>query len=146
MPDVWMPASNGKAVGLEDLEMVAQELITKADHVRVLLFFGSMGAGKTTLIKSIVKSLGSLDVVQSPSFSIINEYTYGLNEIFHFDFYRISKEEEAYDMGVEEYFDSGNYCLVEWPERIPTLLPQPRLEVRIDENTIDKRTIYYRMI
>lgn len=118
---------NKKVYGIKkenELFLVAIELLQEFSEERIFLFFGNLGAGKTTFIKEFCKALGVRDTVQSPSFSIINEYQsqiYG--PVYHMDFYRIEKTEEAYDIGVEEYLDSGNYCFIEWPERITDLLP-----------------------
>jgi tRNA threonylcarbamoyladenosine biosynthesis protein TsaE len=118
-------------VSLPQLESVAVELLSFAGNHRVVVFHGEMGAGKTTFIKAFCKVLGVYEPTGSPTFSIVNEYR---NEegsrIYHFDFYRL-KESEAYDIGVDEYFDSGNFCLVEWPEKIPSLLPLQYAEVFI---------------
>lgn len=108
---------------LSDLSSVASAIADKIDE-KVVLFKGEMGAGKTTLIKALAKTLGVEDEVSSPTFSIVNQYLgRGEVSVFHFDFYRIEDEEEAYDFGYEEYFYSGNLCLVEWPEKITNLLP-----------------------
>ena len=107
-----------------------------------LAFYGEMGAGKTTLIKEICKLLGVSDITSSPSFSLINEYlTKEDNSIFHFDFYRINHIEEAYDIGYEDYFYSNSLCLIEWPEKIESLLPEnhTRLNIKILDN--NKRVI-----
>ena len=118
----------------KELDGIAQELIQIIDE-RVVLFKGSMGAGKTTFIKSICRALKVQDSINSPTFSIVNEYRSGDgNPIYHFDFYRIESEEEAFDFGYEEYFYSGALCLVEWPEKIRNLLPQNFGLVQIDEN------------
>ena len=102
---------------------------------------GPNGAGKTTLIKELVHELGIVDVANSPTFAIVNEYLSETNgTIFHFDFYRLEDEMEALDMGYEDYFYSNNYCFVEWPEKIPNLLPQNVIEVNI-EASIDERFI-----
>lgn len=99
---------------------------------KVILFYGEMGAGKTTTIKAICKALGVEEEVSSPTFSLVNEYVTNKGEtVFHFDMYRIDSEDEVYDMGYEEYFYSGNICLVEWPEKIPNLLPEKYGEVNI---------------
>jgi tRNA threonylcarbamoyladenosine biosynthesis protein TsaE len=96
------------------------------------VFDGEMGAGKTTLIKQICACLGVRGHVTSPTFSIVNEYeTEDKKVIYHFDFYRIKHETEALDIGVDEYFDSGNYCFIEWASQIPSLLPQKRVELKI---------------
>lgn len=108
---------------LEQVSSIAKQVIKKASSKK-LLFYGEMGAGKTTLIKEICRQLGCLDTVTSPSFSLVNEYTTSLKTIiYHFDFYRIIKEDEAFDIGIEDYFDSNSWCLVEWPENIENLLP-----------------------
>ena len=91
-----------------------------------------MGVGKTTLIKEICKQLGVLDTISSPTFSLVNEYETSKNEkVFHFDFYRITNEEEALDMGIEEYFDNNDWCLIEWPENIENLLPLDAVEIHL---------------
>lgn len=139
-----MSVLGGKPVSLADLKEVADELIRVAGDIRVWCFYGGMGSGKTTLIKVICKQLGVKESTSSPTFSIINEYQNNKGEtIFHFDFYRLAKETEAYDMGVEEYFESGSYCFVEWPERIPTLYPMHYFKVKISEQTNSTRIIEY---
>jgi tRNA threonylcarbamoyladenosine biosynthesis protein TsaE len=124
----------------QQLEEVAGQLLQIAGNLNVWIFKGEMGVGKTTLIKSIAKQLGVKDIVQSPTFSIVNEYSAVEKKLFHFDFYRIKNEEEAFDIGVEEYFYSDNFCLIEWPEKIPTLLPDTFFEVSIcmQENGLRK--------
>lgn len=118
---------------LSELDAVAASLLRLGSDVPVWLFDGQMGVGKTTLIKRLCSQLGVESVVQSPTFSIVNEYvTADGKTIFHFDFYRIRDEFEALDIGVEEYFDSGHFCFVEWPEKIESLLPYPHLLLRID--------------
>lgn len=137
----------GKPVSLGDLKTVADELIKAAGTVKVWCFDGEMGSGKTTLIKVICKQLGVVESTSSPTFSIINEYQNDKGEtIFHFDFYRLKKETEAYDMGVEEYFESGSYCFVEWPERIPTLYPMHYFKVKILEEMNNTRRIEYTLL
>ena len=127
---------------LADLSTVAQNIVGNINACRVWLFHGEMGSGKTTLIKEVCKILGVQDVMSSPTFSIVNEYrTRDLNTIYHFDFYRIKNETEAIEIGTEEYFYSGNPCFVEWPEKIPTLIPMPHAEVTIQVETNTKRTI-----
>lgn len=106
------------------------------------LFLGEMGAGKTTLIQNICRVLGVVDTATSPTFSIVNEYRDKNDEsIYHFDFYRIKDETEAMDIGVEEYFDSGKLCLVEWPEKIPSLIPNQYLSITISLETQTSRKI-----
>lgn len=126
---------------LQQLPEIAKEVINYSKH-KVLLFYGEMGVGKTTLIKEIVKQLGVLDNVSSPTFSLVNEYCTTKNKkIFHFDFYRIENEEEALDMGIEEYFYSNNWCLVEWPNKVENLLPLKSVNITITQNSNQLRTI-----
>lgn len=126
---------------LAELDAVANDIILNAKS-RVLLFYGAMGAGKTTLIKAIAKNLGVDDVTSSPTFSLINEYITKTGElIYHFDFYRIESEEEAYGFGAEEYLDSGNWCFIEWPEKVENLLPLDACIIRLDVKSNNKRTI-----
>lgn len=107
---------------LKDLPETASKIIEQAS-CKTLLFYGEMGVGKTTLIKELVKQLGSKDVVSSPTFSLVNEYDSENGPLFHFDFYRIEDEMEALDIGIEEYFDRDNWVFIEWPEKIKTFLP-----------------------
>ena len=126
---------------LNELNDVAKSII-KHTKFKVLLFDGPMGVGKTTLIKEIAKELGVLDIVSSPTFSLVNEYhTQNSDKIYHFDFYRIEDEEEAMDIGVEEYFYSGNWCLIEWPLKIKNLLPLESVLIRITTDKQLQRTI-----
>lgn len=129
-------------VTLANLTSVTQKLLEQYGQYPVWLFYGDMGAGKTTLIKTIGMALGIRDTMSSPTFSIINEYRAGGEKrIFHFDFYRILKETEALDLGLEEYFYSGNYCFVEWPENIPSLIPDTHVAIRIIPDDAEHRTI-----
>lgn len=128
---------------LDDLAEVASDLasaLTAEDDgttARIVLFYGSMGAGKTTLIKAICEALGVDDTVTSPTFALVNEYSTTNGEpVFHFDFYRIERIEEVYDMGYEEYFYSGHLCLVEWPEKIDDLIPYDDPSVRLSTISI----------
>lgn len=116
---------------LNALSSVAQALLTFAGPERIFIFKGDMGAGKTTFIKVLCQELGVEEVVTSPTFSLVNEYVAGSQTIYHFDFYRIKDIREAYDIGYEEYFYSGDFCLVEWPERIAELLPNQYVTVSI---------------
>lgn len=142
-----MKALGGKPASIADLKTVADELLSAARTTKVWYFDGEMGSGKTTLIKVICEQLGVTESTSSPTFSIINEYQSDREDtIYHFDFYRLKKETEAYDMGVEEYFESGCYCFVEWPERIPTLYPMHFLKVRILEETSTTRIIEYSLL
>jgi tRNA threonylcarbamoyladenosine biosynthesis protein TsaE len=127
---------------LSQLQKTAEELIKNFPEERVFAFYGAMGAGKTTFIKAICKELGSSDYVTSPTFALINEYSCNSGSvIYHFDFYRIKKIEEAFDLGYEDYIYSGNYCFIEWPEMIESLLPEGIVEVRIKETEKNKRSI-----
>lgn len=129
-------------VKLDDLENVAQKLIREAEANRVIIFNGEMGSGKTTFIKAIGHVLGVKEGMSSPTFSIVNEYETGSGEkIYHFDFYRLKNESEAYDIGTEEYFDSGAYCFVEWPDKVQSLLPQKYVEVNITKTNDDQQRI-----
>lgn len=142
-----MRTLGGQPASIVDLKRVAGELIAAAGATRVWYFEGEMGSGKTTLIKVICDQLGVKENTSSPTFSIVNEYQSDKGDtIFHFDFYRLKKETEAYDMGVEEYFESGLYCFVEWPERIPTLYPTHYFKVRIMEETNSTRIIEYSLL
>ena len=112
------------------------------DHT-VFAFYGKMGAGKTTFIKAICEELGVEDVITSPTFAIVNEYTAQEGPIYHFDFYRIKKLEEVYDMGFEDYFYSGSLCLIEWPELIEEVLPEDAVKVSITEKEDGSRAILF---
>jgi len=126
---------------LQQLPEIAKEVLKCAKH-KVLLFYGEMGVGKTTLIKELAKQLEVLDTVSSPTFSLVNEYhTKNNDKVFHFDFYRIDNEEEAMDMGIEEYLYSDNWCLVEWPNKVENLLPLKSVSITITTNSNQQRTI-----
>jgi len=117
---------------VSELPKTALELVRFAGNEKIFLFYGDMGAGKTTFIKNICEQLGVKDPATSPTFSIVNEYAASAGKIFHFDFYRLKKQEEALDMGYEEYFYSGDYCFIEWPEKISDLLPDHYIRVEIE--------------
>jgi len=120
--------------GISKLQETAKMLLKTFPEDRIFAFYGAMGAGKTTFIKALCHELGSQDYVTSPTFALINEYTTAEEKIiYHFDFYRIKKLEEAFDLGYEDYIYSGNYCFIEWPELIESLLPDGIVEVRITE-------------
>ncbi len=128
--------------GLSDLTNAAEEIIGALDGRNVIAFFGAMGAGKTTLIREICALVGSEDVVTSPTFALVNRYESGKGfPIYHFDFYRIERPEEAFDMGYEEYFYSDGLCLVEWSEKIEELLPDDVMRVEIEVLSPTKRRI-----
>ena len=137
-----------KIGGVEALTEVSDYLISLRDEADVIAFYGSMGAGKTTLIKNLCHRMGVTDEVNSPTFAIVNEYVTEEGEsVYHFDFYRIKKLEEAYDIGYENYFYSGNLCLIEWPEMIELLLPEKYIRVEIQHGeTDDERLITCKMI
>lgn len=118
---------------LDKINTAAAEFLKKTSEITTFAFYGNMGAGKTTFIKAICEQMGITDVINSPTFSIVNEYTLpDGGSVYHFDFYRINKVEEVYDMGYEEYFYSGNKCFMEWPEKIEALLPDDCLKVNIE--------------
>lgn len=118
---------------LSDLDSVAEAVLQTLNGRNVVAFFAPMGAGKTTLISAIMAKLGSADIVTSPTFALVNQYyTDAKDTVYHFDFYRINNLSEAFDMGYEEYFYSGDLCLVEWPEKIEPLLPDDTMVVKIE--------------
>ena len=118
---------------LSDLDKVAEAVLESLNGRSVVAFFAPMGAGKTTLISAIMKYTGSEDTVTSPTFALVNQYyTASRETVYHFDFYRINSINEAFDMGYEEYFYSGDLCLVEWPEKVEPLLPDDTMVVRIE--------------
>lgn len=117
---------------LSQLPQIASQLLKLAGDKKVFLFDAPMGAGKTTIIKELCKQLAVTESITSPTFSIVNEYTGEGGPIYHFDFYRLKNEKEAYDLGYEEYFYSGNYCFVEWPQKISSLLPEDAFLIKID--------------
>jgi tRNA threonylcarbamoyladenosine biosynthesis protein TsaE len=128
------------ASNTSDLPAIAAEIVSSAGANRIFLFYGDMGAGKTTLIKSLCRNLGSNDNITSPTFAIVNEYD-APDKIYHFDFYRIKNQMEALDIGCEEYFYSGHYCFIEWPERIPDILPAHFVSIRITVSDDNSRHI-----
>lgn len=128
-----MPPTTIQYARLDEIDEAAQAVLEWGKNRSVWLFEGEMGAGKTTFIKALCRRLGVVSGVQSPTFALVNEYATASGEvIYHFDFYRIKTETEALDLGVEEYFDSGNFCFVEWPSKIPSLWPLDYLTVRIE--------------
>ena len=126
----------------EALPEAARQFIDAMGPSRVFAFYGAMGAGKTTFIKALCEALGVTDQVTSPTFAIVNEYQ-GQEPIYHFDFYRIKRLEEAYDLGFEEYCYSGRLCLIEWPELIEELLPDDTVRVTIDVLPDGSRTVSF---
>jgi len=121
------------AHSIEEMSDVAQTFLKEIGDKRVIAFFGNMGVGKTTFIKEVCKQLGVTDVVNSPTFAVINEYASNVGPIYHFDFYRIKNIEEAYDFGYEDYFYSGNFCFIEWSEKIVDILPDDCIQVTLTE-------------
>ena len=123
-----------KIQSLEEISSAARQFVESIGESRIFAFYGSMGAGKTTFIKAICEELRVEDVITSPTFAIVNEYTTGTGKpLYHFDFYRIKKLDEFYDMGGEDYFGSGNLCFIEWPELIEDVLPEEAVIVNIKE-------------
>ena len=122
---------------IAELPDAAKQLLKFSSGEKIFLFEGDMGAGKTTLIKALCAELAVKDMTSSPTYSIVNEYIYPNGKVFHFDFYRIKSEIEAYDLGFEEYLYSKQYCFIEWPEKIKGLWPENYIQVIITQN-IDK--------
>jgi tRNA threonylcarbamoyladenosine biosynthesis protein TsaE len=126
---------------IDQLEEVAQQIIAN-NPKKVILFHGEMGVGKTTLIKQLCKTLGVTGATSSPTFSLVNEYEANDNQlVYHFDFYRLNKEEEALDMGVDDYLYSGNWCFIEWAEKIPNLIPEIHSVITISLLADGKRSL-----
>jgi tRNA threonylcarbamoyladenosine biosynthesis protein TsaE len=123
------------------LKEAALSLLSFAGSEKIFLFQGEMGAGKTSLIKSMCLQLGILENVSSPTYSLVNEYVYPHGKVYHFDFFRIKNESEAFDLGFEEYLMSGDYCFIEWPEMIPNLWPESFIKIKIIENEMGARNI-----
>ncbi len=144
MPEEWNRLGTGPLT-LDTLQQAAKELLKQGRGLMVWLLHGEMGSGKTTLVKHLVKELGIERLVTSPTFSIVNEYGQdGKSSVYHFDLYRIKNEAEALDLGFEEYLASGNLCLIEWPEKVNTLLPDQFFEVKIQYYNSVSREIYFR--
>lgn len=128
---------------IDQLHQIAGKIISFAGDEKVWLFYGTMGAGKTTLIKAICEVLGIQDLVNSPTFALVNEYHNEEKRVFyHFDFYRINDPEEALNIGVDEYFYSGKHCFIEWPSRIEALIPENNIRIDIKVNSDHSRSIY----
>lgn len=130
---------------LADINEAAKTFVENMGDGKVFAFYGKMGAGKTTFVKAVCECLGVEDVITSPTFAIVNEYTSATigDAIYHFDFYRIKKLEEVYDMGYEDYFYSGSLCFLEWPELIEDLLPEDATKVTIEETEDGSRVVKF---
>ncbi len=133
---------------LNEIREAARVFISQIGDRTVFAFYGKMGTGKTTFIKAVCEELGVDDVITSPTFAIVNEYTITHHpssnpQIYHFDFYRIKKLEEVYDMGFEDYFYSNCLCLIEWPELIEEVLPEDAVKVSISQNADGSRTVKF---
>lgn len=131
---------------IDTIREAAKEFVAAMGEEKIFAFYGVMGAGKTTLIKAVCEELGVEDVITSPTFAIVNEYTaqtekYSNTPIYHFDFYRIKKVEEVFDMGYEDYFYSGWLCFIEWPELIEDLLPEDTKKITILQEQDGSRRI-----
>jgi tRNA threonylcarbamoyladenosine biosynthesis protein TsaE len=131
---------------INEIREAARQFVSEIGNRRVFAFYGTMGAGKTTFIKAVCEELGVTDVITSPTFAIVNEYSPSSDflpssKIYHFDFYRIKKLEEVYDMGYEDYFYSGALCFIEWPELIEELLPEDAVKVSIVEQEDGSRLV-----
>jgi tRNA threonylcarbamoyladenosine biosynthesis protein TsaE len=124
------------------LHSASKQLLEGNGKSRIFAFYGSMGAGKTTIIKAICETLGAIDVVSSPTFTLVNEYKTSSGEsLFHIDFYRIKKQEEVYDFGIEEYLTGDSYCFMEWPELIEEILPEETIKVKITVDNNEQRIL-----
>jgi tRNA threonylcarbamoyladenosine biosynthesis protein TsaE len=144
MPEL-VSVDQGIAFSQLEISEVAKKLIKAGNGLSVWALHGEMGSGKTTVVKALVAELGVHETTASPTFSIVNEYCDKDGKpIYHFDFYRIKNESEAFDIGTDEYFDSGNLCLVEWPEKIPSLLPLNHFEIQLEIIDEQTRLIRYR--
>lgn len=125
-----------------ELPEAARKLLHYTGKNKLIAFYGSMGAGKTTIIKAVCESLGATDTVTSPTFTLVNEYnTSDGGSLYHIDFYRIKKRDEVFDFGLEEYFSSGSYCFMEWPELIEEILPQETIKIRLTVGPDEERIL-----
>ncbi|MCI6118553.1 MAG: tRNA (adenosine(37)-N6)-threonylcarbamoyltransferase complex ATPase subunit type 1 TsaE [Prevotella sp.] len=134
-----------KIENLEKISEAAHDFVANIGENTVFAFYGKMGAGKTTFVKAVCEELGVDEVITSPTFSIVNEYRSATTDelIYHFDFYRIKKIEEVYDMGFEDYFYSGALCFIEWPELVEEVLPDDAVKVSIEEQADGSRTVTF---
>jgi tRNA threonylcarbamoyladenosine biosynthesis protein TsaE len=134
-----------KTYRLKDVSQIADEIVLNATS-KTILFYGEMGVGKTTLIKEIAKRIGVTEMINSPTFSIVNEYELEKDKLFHFDCYRLESEEEALDFGIEDYLFSNHWNLIEWPERIENLLPEKIIRIELLKNKNGRRTLKKRTV
>ncbi|MBL7852151.1 MAG: tRNA (adenosine(37)-N6)-threonylcarbamoyltransferase complex ATPase subunit type 1 TsaE [Cyclobacteriaceae bacterium] len=146
MPDGWRLTSQGPEISLAGLDQVARELIAHSDNRKIWLFYGEMGAGKTTLIKAIARQLGVQEPMSSPTFSLVNEYVTPSGPVYHVDLYRLQSEREILDIGMEEYFSSGAHCLVEWPEKLGSIAPEQAMRVRLTPTDAQHRKIEFEIV
>ena len=124
------------------LPVAAKQLLKNSGGKKIFAFYGAMGAGKTTIIKAVCESLGAIDIVSSPTFTLVNEYKTSAGEVlYHLDFYRIKKQEEVFDFGIEDYLAGDNYCFMEWPELVEELLPAETVRVRISVDKYEQRLL-----
>jgi tRNA threonylcarbamoyladenosine biosynthesis protein TsaE len=133
------------SIKLKDLPGIADHIVLNATS-KVIVFYGEMGVGKTTLIKEIAKRIGVTEIISSPTYSIVNEYELKNDKLFHFDCYRLSSEEEALDIGIEDYLFSNHWNLIEWPEKIENLLPQKKMSIELLKNKNGSRTLKEKMV
>ncbi|MCU0420299.1 MAG: tRNA (adenosine(37)-N6)-threonylcarbamoyltransferase complex ATPase subunit type 1 TsaE [Cyclobacteriaceae bacterium] len=143
MPEQAVTVGGSEALALSQLPEAARQLLARGGAYPIWLLTGEMGAGKTTLVQALAKAAGIPGHVASPTFSLVNEY-HGANgrPVYHFDFYRLKTEAEAYDFGTEEYLDSGHWCLLEWPERVPSLIPNRYFLIRLETIDATSRRIF----
>lgn len=136
---------NGMKIEIKDkryLQHAAKQLLKYSSGKKIFAFYGSMGAGKTTIIKSVCTELGAIDIISSPTFTLVNEYkTADGSSLYHIDFYRIKKLEEVFDFGIEEYLAGDSYCFMEWPELVEEILPDDIVRVRITVDDAEQRTL-----
>ena len=133
------------SIKLKDLPRIADHIVLNATS-KVIVFYGEMGVGKTTLIKEIAKRIGVTEIISSPTYSIVNEYELKNDKLFHFDCYRLASEEEALDIGIEDYLFSNHWNLIEWPEKIENLLPEKKMSLELLKNKNGSRTLKEKMV
>ena len=133
------------SIKLKDLPRIADHIVLNATS-KVIVFYGEMGVGKTTLIKEIAKRIGVTEIISSPTYSIVNEYELENDKLFHFDCYRLASEEEALDIGIEDYLFSNHWNLIEWPEKIENLLPEKKMSLELLKNKNGSRTLKEKMV